>query len=1592
MAEQDKPSKLKNLDAIITDLLEDDTVSKFKRKAFGLLQLFVPKRPPGTITAVAFIAVSFMQLLSLLLADDNAADEMYYSTFKYLRIVPLIISYNSVILYRIWLSFLTLLQIALFVCTCLAFFTRARVCASVCSRVSHPLFWLLPIPAVETLCSAWECSKNACISAHCWGALHIVELTLATLQGVLGLLLILPVTLAVSHSHVYSNDPFAHFPWSFEVVYAGARLVLATSTLSFWEKYLTVYYMQPVNLILAGYFMMLLWNTFPYYNPKVSLAFATSLIATTGTVTFEFIFLVFYNSTTQYKVCVVAVNYVLAFFLVKVLQPRRYYSVLVRKRELTPQETALKAYVLTAGLLRGEREEVIPVEFVRSVVEKALNVALDCSLAKGQSENSVGLIRVKKFVIDLLDNKDWANNIGLSMQLARAYLHMAENSQAVSLQLLKMQSMHPNILWEFEIFRLREDLQEYIAQSADPEYKKGPTHFSDVLLYELQYKAFCELLKTLGSAVLEFMNNVMLRPDFNVLYERGFEVLNKHHDVVKMWKKLAAVNPGNMEVASLYSSYLKNAMGYSAEAAALIKETRKQEFMLAQEIGERMSFTLTAVSIMVSFTKDKKTKILRASQNVSRLFGYARRGLVGKDLEILMPHTIAKNHGRFVKHHLTHGKHSNFEAIETFGIDINGYIFPLRVEAQEFFSLKYGLIYTGIMEKVQEESVEYLVTDGAGLIEGISKELSKILSLTPIMIVNEKKMIQEYCPDLKGKEYHSIEGQSKYTFVIPGYLESAKAKFNPGDSIILSKLDNYFLKSRNESARIQCYCIVENFTYGEEQVFMKAFKFPSIGRTEILDSAAEHRICISPEIREDDTKIGRSSCSYTPRANQFIDLARDKGGLAAEEKLLVSPEVSPRRGKEEVKVLESKDVTNTLDEASSAFELLKGSNMKGNAGEKVLRNEIQMTRNELAELNKKLARLKELKYSNFNSTTLKHLRLFVGGMLIVLLSFLLANMILSVMYNSMFYTIAKLILRNTERTAALGNIGQATYRLDLYNIRLTSGIPIIDLDLWNQFDTLIEDAGATTHQLYLLKIMEQNIESLIRTQYFVMENIDGFSKENRELVEPSSLLVVNEYQPAAGEYHDMYERVSFSESTLRVVSHAQRIVSMGDAVESNFLPSLSAGFILNTIFFMLADSNANAVTGLQNEFTHYQSIINNAATCLLIATGAILGIVALVIFPLIYVNYKDRVAAMQLFTQVSKADVKEQISSVAGFLHELRAHTNEKEEAAEEEAASLKKIEALNLEDAQETEDYKETDGLKKNKSSRKASAMVQYTPLRIPIWYIIILFLLFGGILIGLDFAYTTTIEKNIKTIFNQNREMHMLAHGVSFYSYNLVYLSLYILGNQTEVCSVEGCDRVKTSIAERVSNLAGIMSIHNQNQNILPAAYNELFDNIFENNPCETVEYFASVRNCSKALDGIYTQGQYSAAINALNQMASLKNDVDSQVLDIELIIAYLNDPRQRDLEILSAKFLQPACWMLCTSLLETTESLTSKNLRVSLWSFVGITLAVIILSLLGGCWLLSHIKLSMFYAAAVPGYLPPAFIRSNQLLLDHVRRQVV
>lgn len=813
-----------------------------KQRFFNLCSALVPKTQPSTVAAATIVLLSFGQFLTLVAGAKY--DSVLLSIMKMMRVYPGVEAVGSSLLYIALLFLVQTLISALAFTMIIKFFCPLSPFLSYFAYMVPYIYWVGLLPISELLISIWQCDQSGkvqiILAIECRGTVHIMLMAAAGVILGLWVVTMAVFMVVVGHSQPHKQDPFAHYPWSFEVVYTLLRILHCVH-----ERLLETDNLLVPLLGLSGlYFVSLLWHIYPYYYPKVAYSFAAGTLCvvvadiSVGVYWCVELFNVSLDGLLSMTVVSCGLVAVWLYFSLG-----RWYKRLILEEPVESIVADAKIHVMRNILIEGTRyicaqdaclamtkykedamlageetliktpgnEEKSKDKHIEFEWNKS-NERHDSAALREKSEKEAGMAVGKKRLAALVINYfiNDGTNTPFMIQMSGVYLYIVGNTQMAYTMLLEAEKNEPGILMQLAIHLQKEDIFAMIeTQNAKTGRRFGYSKFQKVIQFQSEFTNLRRKMLDHANSRMEFWSSIKVNPDLTQIHFLGIQMMKFSGETKKSWSILNELNPLYIPALKLYKSYAKNIRGDKEETAGLQRRIRQ----VAMERSWR-PLTLNEIfsdNVAVIIASGDEAKIIRASRSVAQIFLYDEKELVGRSVSMLMPNTIGQQHKNFMSK--THGV-SGGRQFFTFGLNRNGYIFPVRIAVQQLFSFKMGMLYvSAIQVDPNYNDDHYILTDMTGRICGVTPRLCKLLQLTTTVISERRLYLQYMCQGLSGDGINRLEGELVLKFVSTTSVVNSTPRLHGGRTSWLSKQDVMYTAK----------CEVTNLIYNSG-LHLKAFK------------------------------------------------------------------------------------------------------------------------------------------------------------------------------------------------------------------------------------------------------------------------------------------------------------------------------------------------------------------------------------------------------------------------------------------------------------------------------------------------------------------------------------------------------------------------------------------------------------------------------------------------------------------------------------------------------------------------------------------------------------------------------------------------
>jgi len=1440
------------------------------------------------------------------------------------------------------------------------------------SELLPPFYWLGITPVTELYLSFFDCDSDTgnhyiASGVECWSIFYSINAGIVILMLTLWLLIIITITFVSTYSHPYNKNPLSHFPWSFEVVYTVIRLSFNISMFIFDADSLFDEYLQWILCYLSSaYFLALLINVFPYYDPTVSWLFSGCVLTFAVSTFWHSLFsltkpLLEFGESAD--VIFLLTTMIICLLLAKLLRGRRLRGLMSKIKVKSDQELDMQVYTFLMGFVLKESQTGISDRYLSGYLDSYKQSCRDddCPLFSTEpfeidrvfsdssceeKRRSIDKGVLRDFARYLLDNKSTKElfNPSLSLQLARIYAYVLGNLHLACVKILDTEDMDPGIFIQFALFSFKQDIINYFNTLEAANEKKGRGSFYKVLMQEKLLDEFVELLKNSTRLRTKFFTELKDIPNLNTLHKLGFKIMKHNAGINAIWKQLKAIYPFYRPMLKIYADYLCLVLGDAEEANVIgqILDKMYWEQDTAKELNKHRIFSEKSTSIIMGGERHNTGKILMASNSVEQLFGYAPKTLVNRSVMILIPEILRQRHNEILQKHFNTSKDIiKDSSFQSFGLNKNGYIFPIKIAKQQVYSLKLGILYVAnISLDISNIGFNFILTDIEGKIAGVTKKIGGLLKITPNIVIEQQINIKDCTIGFEGKNLATLEGTHKFLF--NALKEDALTARRSSIEYTMEQIREF-----NDVANFP-KCQVSTLNYPQINFSMKLFQFLSIKtntESEFLTEDKKIQARIGIEI---------STVRKEPKVIKTEDNTKEETSCLNNKVDNQSKAVSGVNEHEDINSNMTKD------------------NMPNEKMYKIKRLSKTMMSVKAIEYSKSLKRnaksnsLMNQPYSNFYPTYIQRLTLILYISILIMLILVVGRFVLATVLSRNFISYSKITLSNMREYYLTGAIAKTIQLLIIYTDN-NNALDIASRDNYFDYSLLLgpeSRKGITSYKDYIMQQIKDVLQTIYTDNMVFSKSLYDFNKNYAQRVNRHTLMGF--YNSSLGEKFSYSSSLKYKR--LALLTHTLKIIKTIEEGGVAVLGGLSEFYVLNTTYRTTPNYVSNFFNEMTEVYEDVESFRDKFRIGILTAFFAIEIFLIIVTFIHLTLISEELSNLLLAFTRISKSLLKEQLYMQSAF---LRTTTTRSLEDLEDEV--------LNLKDFDEEESKKE-----ETKKNRKAKIR-EHVPYRDNKWKTTFIITLIGviiaGFFAGCDYAATRlSIVLKEKTY-----EIYRLKSNAYFNSYTIAYCYNYILSMKKGICGDRNCFDMLVKLSNNHNeNLNQLLVSHKKARESLTKEYIDLSERVTEGNPCETVAYFKKIEQCTTFMGGLFRHGSHTGTKTFIKLAMSLYMDFARSDLTQELFVQYLNDKRLLDLEILAVLFLNPAYGMLAKELLADSESFRSRNIDLDIWLLVFFCLLLLVIAVLAKVLLLEHLRRVVYDAKILLSNLPSRMIIDTEEIL--------
>ncbi len=1634
--------QLDHLDAIM-QTSSANLSSSWMEYFFYYVQVLLPHKHMSAPFACVLMIVSFGQLVGVSissatrLSDSYPLDGTLLDLCQKSTIYPILADYPSTQLYVAVLYITMSLMLILILMGIWSFVFPGGNVASLLRLAIPVIYWVGVIPVTLILLSVWDCSGTyhpLDSSLRCWDTDHIVHMTVAAVFSAIWIGAIVPTqTFLMSYADSYHDNALAHFSWYFETNFMIVRVLICILE-AVGVSSATLYFLIGIVLVTLAYLFSFASNSFSYYNRGIAIMFSSCVLGTAAVCSINLIF----DFASKFKIetleggsSLFFIVLVISYLISVKLRRSRTKDLLSTQVHDSPED--LDAFIMIYSYTK------IWKYYIEDVDDTALEgfIALhrkqchapECPLCNPRPDFDEAATQRHFLAFLLTDrrNKDVAD-IRSMLQISRVHLFLLGNPRVSYAKLMEAATMDPSINMQFLIFITKMDIITFVESQKRTVYNKGGSNYTKVMELETILGRMRRTVAEATERRLAFWNQLSSSlPALNILRDEGYAFLELNWKIRSYWNAASAISPTHTKCLELYFPYLMYVLGEPDEAESLQERVEhKPNFGEWREID---MFGDKTASILISGNESDAGRIIKASLKSKDVFGFTPEELIGRSLSILMPEAIGRFHTT-VLHKDFKGltdKKAGGRAVESFGMNNAGYVFPLKVAQQQVCTFRLGMAYVGVMQMDAGAEVhDYMITDMNGKIEGISKSLGDMMGIKPSMINSEGLPIQLLCEQLRFNspgEYEDLGGAVQLAFNIPRDLRrmmsngafkslcnhlSRIASPRNGPPRLEKRPSMMDINSDQDSIHVNARCEVSTLVYAAGALKIKVFQFPKMeaGRSG-EEKPKEDEVKVRVNIMKDmlggvpNIKKGRRGSLMMSRRAQIKlqakvqseerkkDQSKDGDKLHSFMHLLTDakqPLNFIKRILERYKKPAAALTTVPAAVPPPQLDISRGdadeitpltsqpqpqnaaANIQPQSKRKALMDTIS-TMMSGKTMFKALKQFRSMRFEDFYPRSIFRLNWMGRFFLLTLFVLIAVRSMFGVYYTRRLRMFPSLLIYNNDRLTAIVKISRSLIHLLLLQPD-SSGNTTISLSArsgfdYNEFKNAAETRNLTNFKEYTTSNLRISTPTLRSSEEVISQYKDSFKAAQLTQIDNGNMSIV---YTSTGNVIDKKYYLSTKGAVITVVDHCLKLLNMVETGANLTESDFSAMFAKEATTNELLQGVSYSIVGMMDSCTVISKVHESISLGIFIVVGCVLGVFVIVLFPFLTVVNNDLARSLRVLLGIRKEDVQCQLNRLRCF-----ADYTAKGDSVRE------KFEEGNTADIQPPAATEQSE--KPTSETRKTERFVPYQGNQLSVIFCIILLC---GSLIGLYLGLDKVIDGIVSNLLIQLEEIARYSRLISGNAAFIGNIYQYIMTQRNGFCNGAACYAMLSyTVTVRLGQITDFVTGHKYNTTVFSTTYNNLFHDFVEDNPCKT-SLFKGRTNCTTFMNGIFTHGISAANIALYDYGASIYNDYSLANNNTASVSKFINDERLINVEMLHDAWLEPAYNYIMLKLRDLVLDKLESSVSIILLFFGGFVL-IFIAGFFGWRLLIRSMSRSIFDAKVILANLPPEVIQKNKPLYD-------
>lgn len=441
----------------------------------------------------------------------------------------------------------------------------------------------------------------------------------------------------------------------------------------------------------------------------------------------------------------------------------------------------------------------------------------DCSLTKFIEifEKSDNLVEVdERYFIYYIDSvyinliNQFPENVKLRISYGYFLIDKMKKINVAKMQLLTAYFYNPSFTEQFSLYRLSKIIEEHYLHCDDENVNLD---IASSIIFNQYFMNYKEIVQKLNVLYIDFWMT-FIQDDINIkkIKESGFRILSLITKLIKLFQKMQNIKPKDKESLEIYGEFLCDILNDKTVGQSYIDKSKEMnshgvQIKLFDNDISKLSEDGSPVLITSPGMDETNLIISQITNSITRLFGYTKVELIGKDISILLPEELREIHQKSVKKFLkkkVNGK--NIEERKLTGLALHkiGLIFPIKmnmilmpnltnsanIAVQFQKEQKYSFNYTGFVIINKEMDILYFSSECYKLFDFNEKAIWKIKNHQKIqsedrvnlsLLIEELEIddIQKFI-DEPNKQIHIV----KYMEITSSKRKLMESQFSIGDT------------------------------------------------------------------------------------------------------------------------------------------------------------------------------------------------------------------------------------------------------------------------------------------------------------------------------------------------------------------------------------------------------------------------------------------------------------------------------------------------------------------------------------------------------------------------------------------------------------------------------------------------------------------------------------------------------------------------------------------------------------------------------------------------------------------------------------------